>query len=55
MGGGMMSGAVVPEPGPNMMWNTEYEMMDGMMGAYNQGTSVNDDFQCLSSDSQTPC
>jgi hypothetical protein len=41
MGGGMMSGrttsgVVVPEPGPNMMWNTKY----GMMGYYGQGTSA---------------
>ena len=37
MGGGMMSGGIVageivPEPGPNMMWNTKYSMMQGMMG-----------------------
>jgi hypothetical protein len=28
----MMAGVVVPEPGPNMMWNTKYSMMRGMMG-----------------------
>ena len=26
------SGAVYPEPGPNMMWNTKYGHMGGMMG-----------------------
>jgi hypothetical protein len=26
------TGAVVPEPGPNMMWNTKYGMMSGMGG-----------------------
>lgn len=26
------SGAVYPEMGPNMMWNTKYGMMSGMMG-----------------------
>ncbi len=26
------SGAVMREPGPDMMWNTKYGMMDGMMG-----------------------
>ncbi|MGB9722349.1 MAG: hypothetical protein ACP5OO_04950 [Chloroflexia bacterium] len=26
------SGLVGPEPGPNMMWNTRYGMMGGMMG-----------------------
>jgi hypothetical protein len=43
--GGMMSGVVVPEPGPNMMWNTKYGMMGGtmggMMGVYHQWSSVN--------------
>ena len=40
MGGGMgmggygaAAGVVVPEPGPNMMWNTKYSMMRGMMGS----------------------
>jgi hypothetical protein len=32
MGGGARAGIVVPEPGPNMMWNTKYGMMGGMMG-----------------------
>ena len=34
------SGAIVPEPGPNMMWNAEYGMMgrrSGMMGSYASG------------------
>ena len=37
------SGAIGPEPGPNMMWNTEYGMMGrgngmmGMMGGYASG------------------
>jgi len=46
MGGGMMSGIVVPESGPNMVWNTKYGMMgsstmEGMMGVYHQGASAN--------------
>ena len=35
MGGGwaVSSGTIVPEPGPNMMWNTKYSpMSNGMMG-----------------------
>lgn len=28
------TGAVSPEMGPNMMWNTKYGMMSGMMGNY---------------------
>jgi hypothetical protein len=32
MGGRVAIGSVVPEPGPNMMWNTKYGMMQGMMG-----------------------
>jgi hypothetical protein len=28
------SGAVYPEPGPNMMWNTKYGHMSGMMGGW---------------------
>jgi len=34
MMGGMMGrqGVVYPEPGPNMMWNTKYDMMMGMGG-----------------------
>jgi hypothetical protein len=40
MGGGMMNGylgpgIIMPEPGPNMMWNTKYSPMgNGMMGYY---------------------
>jgi len=47
MGGGMMgrhvaAGVIMPEPGPNMMWNTKYSpMASGMMG---QG-SVNSQIQ----------
>jgi hypothetical protein len=33
------SGRVMPEPGPNMMWNQKYGMMGGMMGRF-QGTST---------------
>jgi hypothetical protein len=39
MGGGMMgrgnimAGVLTAEPGPNMMWNTKYSMMRGMMGS----------------------
>ncbi|HEX2987028.1 MAG TPA: hypothetical protein VHS06_02530 [Chloroflexota bacterium] len=36
------SGAVFPEMGPNMVWNTKYGMMRGMMGGrpfFGQGTS----------------
>ena len=32
------TGRVMPEPGPNMMWNTKYGMMNGMMGGM-MGTS----------------
>jgi hypothetical protein len=32
MSGGIVTGRIVPEPGPNMMWNTKYSMMQGMMG-----------------------
>jgi len=28
---GMIAGVVTPEPGPNMMWNTRYGIMRGMM------------------------
>ena len=40
MGGGMMGrvGLVYPEPGPNMMWNTRYDMMGGMMGGGMMGS-----------------
>ena len=32
MGSGMMVGQIMPEPGPNMMWNTKYGGMMGQMG-----------------------
>ena len=44
MGGGMMRGnavpgTIMPEPGPNMMWNTKYSpMRNGMMGYENQAS-----------------
>jgi len=47
MGGGMMYGRItvgimMPEPGPNMIWNTKYSPMNnGMMGYYgNQWSST---------------
>jgi len=48
MGGGMMGGGyvspgvIVPEPGPNMMWNTKYSPMNNwMMNSYGkQGSST---------------
>jgi hypothetical protein len=46
MGGGMMDGRVAigliaPEPGPNMMWNTKYGMMNnGIMSARYQSAST---------------
>jgi hypothetical protein len=51
MGGGMMgrhvtAGVIMPEPGPNMMWNTKYSpMASGMMGQWpvssqNQGSTT---------------
>lgn len=40
MGGGMMIGVIMPEPGPNMMWNTKYSKMgSGMMGYLNQAST----------------
>jgi len=45
MGGQGMTGVIMPEPGPNMMWNTKYGMMgsgmmgQGMMGQRNQPSS----------------
>jgi hypothetical protein len=40
MSGGILTGTIVPEPGPNMMWNTKYSMMQGMMGPrWQQGAS----------------
>ena len=41
MGNGMMSGVVMPEPGPNIMWNTKYGVMEGMMGIYRQVSANN--------------
>jgi hypothetical protein len=46
MGGGMgmgrgMTGAIMPEPGPNMMWDTKYGMMNGgMMSTRNQASAM---------------
>lgn len=46
MGARMMTDVIVPEPGPNMMWNTKYNSMgygmvgQGMMGNRNQVTSM---------------
>jgi hypothetical protein len=41
MGGYAQTGAIVPEPGPNMMWNVKYgHMRTGMMGISNQASSV---------------
>ena len=34
----MMAGAAMPEQGPNMMWNTKYSSMGGMMGSHTQST-----------------
>jgi len=36
------SGQVYPEQGPNMMWNTKYSHMSGMMGNYWRGTPNTD-------------
>jgi hypothetical protein len=41
MGNGMMSGIVMPEQGPNMMWHTKYGVMGGMMGVYRQTPTSN--------------
>ena len=41
MGNGVMSGVVMPEPGPNMMWNTKYGVMGGMMAIYRQTAASN--------------
>ena len=41
MGSGMMAGIVMPEPGPNMMWNTKYGVMGGMMRIYWQRPGSN--------------
>ncbi len=34
------TGNVFPEPGPNMMWNTEYGMMNGQYGNMMNGTGM---------------
>ena len=34
------TGRIAPEPGPNMMWNTKYGMMGGMMSRFT-GTITN--------------
>jgi hypothetical protein len=39
MGSSMMGGVVMPEPGPNMMWNTKYSMMRRMIGSCGQTTT----------------
>lgn len=33
------TGRIYPEPDPNMMWNTKYGMMSGMMGRYQAPTA----------------
>jgi hypothetical protein len=41
MGGYAQTGAIVPEPGPNMMWNVKYGYMrNGMMSISSQAWSV---------------
>ncbi len=41
MGGRVSLGVIMPEPGPNMMWNTKYSVMNqGMMGWRYQTTSA---------------
>jgi len=37
MGQGMMVGQLMPEPGPNMMWNTKYGSMMGQLGSMMNG------------------
>jgi len=36
------TGRISPEMGPNMMWNTKYSPMGGMMGSYRGGTPTAD-------------
>ncbi len=36
------TGQVSPEMGPNVMWNTKYSMMGGMMGNYGKGPATAD-------------
>ncbi len=41
MGGRVVTGVIMPEPGPNLMWNTKYGVMDkGMMGTRYRSTST---------------
>jgi len=41
MGGRFALGVIMPEPGPNMMWNTKYSPMgNGMMGYGTQASST---------------
>jgi hypothetical protein len=39
MGQGMMAGQLMPEPGPNMMWNTKYGHMMGQLGDMMSGST----------------
>ena len=46
MGGRITTGIIMPEPGPNMMWNTKYSYMgSGMMGTRNQPLLNHDSFR----------
>jgi hypothetical protein len=41
MGGRLVTGVIMPEPGPNMVWNSKYGMMgQGMMGLRYQVSST---------------
>ena len=40
MGQGMMVGQLMPEPGPNMMWNTQYGSMMGQLGDMMSGNTM---------------
>lgn len=41
MGSSVPPGVIMPEPGPNMMWNTKYSpMANGMMGYGNRASST---------------
>jgi len=52
MGGGIVAGDIVPEPGPNMMWNTKYSMMRGMMGPGRQ-TDISGQMQVSEQDAKS--
>jgi hypothetical protein len=52
MGGGIVAGEIVPEPGPNMMWNTKYSMMQGMMGPRRQ-TDISGQMQVSEQDAKS--